>query len=228
MARSKMEKEFSEKLNQREITPSAEAWNRLDAMLTTSEQKKTNSPKWYLIAASIIILATISTFFFKNDNVIPHTQVVQQDPVPTQQEKEEIPQNVAPISERNFEQVAVLNQKKTQKKSNSDQSSINQQQYVQNSAQQNQTRNSVQNLSTQNVPSNEILNDSRANELLAEAQTKIQNSTKSISVNAKNLLSQVDEMPERTFRQKFLNRVEKNYQNVKVALANRNIEDENQ
>ncbi len=225
MARSKMEKEFSEKLNQREIAPSAEAWGRLDAMLTASEQKKTNSPKWYLIAASIIILATISTFFFKSDNVIPQTQVVQQNPKITEQENLEIPQNVAPISKSNLEQVGV-NQKKIQKQAYSNQSSINQQQYVQNSENQNQT--AIQNVRSQDVSSNDTLNASRANELLADAQTKIQSSTKSISVNAKNLLSQVDVAPDRTFRQKFLNRVEKNYQNVKVALANRNIEDENQ
>jgi hypothetical protein len=43
-------------------------------------------------------------------------------------------------------------------------------------------------------------------------------------VNAKSLLSQVDGEVEYTFREKMLKKINKNYQEVKVALANRNNE----
>jgi tellurite resistance protein len=45
-----------------------------------------------------------------------------------------------------------------------------------------------------------------------------------VKVNANSLLSQVDGELEQTFRQKVINRIGKNYQEVKEALANRNQE----
>ena len=40
MEPNKFEKDFREKLNQREIEPSNNAWDRLDAMLSVAEEKK--------------------------------------------------------------------------------------------------------------------------------------------------------------------------------------------
>ncbi len=50
------------------------------------------------------------------------------------------------------------------------------------------------------------------------------NKKSNVKVDAKNLLSQVDGELELTFREKVINRVAKNYKEVKVALANRNNE----
>ena len=60
MALNKLEKEFKSQLDQREIKPSAAAWDRLDAMLTVGEEK-TVKPiyNWIYIAASIIGLYRI-------------------------------------------------------------------------------------------------------------------------------------------------------------------------
>lgn len=40
MEPNKIDNQIREKLNAREIQPSAQAWDRLDAMLTVSEEKK--------------------------------------------------------------------------------------------------------------------------------------------------------------------------------------------
>ena len=40
MGPNKIEKQFREKLSSREIQPSAQAWDRLDAMLSVAEEKK--------------------------------------------------------------------------------------------------------------------------------------------------------------------------------------------
>ena len=45
-----------------------------------------------------------------------------------------------------------------------------------------------------------------------------------VHVNAVNLLSQVDGELELSFREKVINKVSKNYQTVKVAIVNRNLE----
>ncbi len=49
MELNNLEKDFRNKLNQREIQPSEKAWDRLDAMLSVAEKKK---PKrtWMYIA----------------------------------------------------------------------------------------------------------------------------------------------------------------------------------
>lgn len=46
-----------------------------------------------------------------------------------------------------------------------------------------------------------------------------------VKINANDLLSQVDGELELSFREKVINKVNKNYQTVKVALANRNVEE---
>ena len=69
MEQNKLENEFRKKLNQREITPNENSWDRLDAMLTVAEgEKPTRSYSWIYIAASIIGFAFLGTFFFTQNN----------------------------------------------------------------------------------------------------------------------------------------------------------------
>ena len=63
--------------------------------------------------------------------------------------------------------------------------------------------------------------------LLADLDHKVKestNKTSTVKVDAKSLLSQVDGEVEYSFREKMLQKINKNYQEVKVALANRNNE----
>ena len=65
MEPNKLENQIREKLHSREIQSSAQAWNRLDAMLSEDEEKKTRRPFGFLfIAASITILLTVGMLFF--------------------------------------------------------------------------------------------------------------------------------------------------------------------
>ncbi len=60
------EKNIKEKLNERKIQPSAQAWDKLEMMLNDQEVKTTKkSPRTYLfIAASILVFVSLGTFFF--------------------------------------------------------------------------------------------------------------------------------------------------------------------
>jgi hypothetical protein len=62
MEPNKLEKQIREKLNAREIQPSAQAWDRLDAMLTVAENKKPRRKYWLYIAASIIGFVFVGLF----------------------------------------------------------------------------------------------------------------------------------------------------------------------
>jgi hypothetical protein len=70
MAPNKIDNQIKEKLNAREIQPSAPAWDRLDAMLTVAEAKQ---PKrnftWLYIAAAFLLFSGLG-FFLLNSNEI--------------------------------------------------------------------------------------------------------------------------------------------------------------
>ena len=83
MGQNKLENQIKVKLNSREIQPTAQAWDRLDAMLSVAEEKKTKrSFGWLFIAASILVFVSAGIFFFtqntsevNNDSTIVETEV---------------------------------------------------------------------------------------------------------------------------------------------------------
>lgn len=77
MEPNNFEKNIQEQFNKRTLEPSAQAWDRLDAMLTVTEEKK---PKkgffWMNIAASFIVLLGISFFLTQNKEVMNTKQPI--------------------------------------------------------------------------------------------------------------------------------------------------------
>ena len=73
MEPNKFEKDLKTKLDNREIQPSAQAWDRLDAMLTMQERPKKKFP-WFLIAASLIGIVFLMTILFKS-NVLTTNEI---------------------------------------------------------------------------------------------------------------------------------------------------------
>lgn len=225
MGRNKMEKEFSEKLSQREIRPSASSWDRLDAMLTVAEQKKPErNRKWLYMAASFIGIAMMTTFFFNADPKIDETNKIAVEQLPTINNND-LPETtiVTDVAEVDLSDE---NQNKTE------------QQYPVVQANERTLHAVAQNQIVVPRSEKEIINSKpeiinqktdvvKTDELLATVQPNVPKARATVKVDAKNLLSQVDGEVELTFREKIIRKVGKKYQNVKVALANRNIEDEN-
>ncbi|WP_295337859.1 hypothetical protein [Flavobacterium sp.] len=247
MEPNKLEKQFRDQLNAREIQPSAQAWDRLDAMLSVAEEKKSRKPFGFLfIAASILVVVTLGMFFFnQSDTVIsmPNTTVVGAETKnDTVQNPAEI--NAASIveSQKQDEVVASVNNQPT---TNNQQPVTNHQGVsIQNqSVQSNQIlRNKeieyqiTSDVALKDLPEivapkeNVIRKDFKIksdDSLLANLDQSVKESTNkksSVKVDAKSLLSQVDGEVEYSFREKMLQKINKNYQEVKVALANRNNE----
>ena len=68
MEPNKIDNQIREKLNAREIQPSAQAWDRLDAMLTVSEEKKSKKGYgWFFVAASTILFFGLGFFLFNSN-----------------------------------------------------------------------------------------------------------------------------------------------------------------
>ena len=232
MEQHKLENEFRNKLNQREINPSENSWDRLDAMLAVAEEKKPKrNYSWIYIAASIIGFAFLGTFFFnqsKNNGTIESNEVV----IENNQKEEPIQKEAHSIipSNSQTESIAVISKVKNTKKNPQaiKSTSVNQHQVAQNSNSDSLTirlKNSQSIQETEQLASSNS-NDNSVDEMLASVQTapKAAFSKTAVKVNPNTLLSQVDGELELSFREKVINKVNKNYQTVKVALANRNQE----
>lgn len=255
MEPNKLEKQFRDKLNAREIQPSAQAWDRLDAMLSVAEEKKTRKPFGFLfIAAGILVLVTLGLFFFnQNDTIIstPNTIVGTETKSDTLQNPTEIRTTPIVESQKQNKAVAASDVQPTTK-NNVTLSAVE--------GQQKSTNRQGVSIQNQSPKSNQIIKDKtieyqvssdvalkelpkimeqkeivirkevkvKSDEsLLADLDHKVKestNKTATVKVDAKSLLSQVDGEVEYSFREKMLQKINKNYQEVKVALANRNNE----
>lgn len=233
MAQNKLENQIKEKLNSREIQPSAQAWDRLDAMLTVAEEKKTKrsffSYKFIGIAASVLVFVTLGMFFFTqkevekdtiNDtntkNVFPNHVKEQINEVVVSSEKPKI--NIQ--QPRTNNKKSIINQKTT---------AINQ--FIENQSQVVVNQNQVQPQKDGEIAIKEKENlktEIKSDEQLFKSLDKVAlNATtkkSALKVDAKSLLNQVDGELDLTFREKVINSINKNYKNVKVAVSNRNKE----
>ena len=239
MEPNKLETQFKEQLNSREIKPSEMAWSKLDAMLTAadpsnSEQAK-QKPKtkfpWLFMAASFVGFLLVGTVYFgqkrntienqENEVVIqnsvaPKTTVVPENTIKLMEEDEKgLVTNVVSKSTSGTNKTSILKEKLI---------------IVNNNSNQNQVAEvSINNQKTEQKLIKSQTSDVIVDELLAVAGNPSKkenqlNQKSVVYVNASNLLSQVDGELELSFREKVINKVNKNYQTVKVALTNRNLE----
>lgn len=245
MEPNNFEKDFREKLNQRKIEPSDKAWDRLDAMLNVAEKEEpvvrsrsflALRKRGLYIAASIVGFLLVGTFFFNQKKSVVETPVknvvVEQNSPKDAIEKKNI-LNVAldkkelVVSEKTSIQNA-QHPKNTEKISNEKLSKItkNNEKQVAESSINNQPSQAV----NQQMPASEKQKNEAVEVLLNTAEKTIvaENTVKTkakVKVNANDLLQQVDGELELSFREKVITKVNKNYQTVKGALANRNQQD---
>ena len=238
MEPNKLEKHFREQLNSREIHPSEMAWSKLDAMLMAadsgnSEQAK-QKPKtkfpWMYVAASFVGFLLLGTVYFNQNNSEIINQkndvVIQNDAANKPTIVSDNDTNLQTESEKAVAVVSKTNQGRSIKnsilkqKSDIVSSNINQNQVVAVSINNQQSEQKSINSQTSDVTVDELLavagNPSKKENQLNQKPV--------VHVNASNLLSQVDGELELSFREKVISKVNKNYQTVKVALANRNLE----
>lgn len=232
MAPNKFEKDIKNQLNAREIKPSAEAWDRLDAMLTVSEKPNKKFP-WFLVAASFIGFVFLITFFANKNNEFEFPN--NQNSVVNQNKKLEInsEKNVQSdiIIKSNSQEKVVLNN--VNQKTNTFQNRVS---IIKN----NQSRSNGTILKNVQIANQEIVvelpsNEVKKLELIANQTTiekpetlnfnpEILNSQpQKIKINASTLLSQVDDEVRNEYQQNIFQKIGTNFQAVKVAFNERNL-----
>jgi hypothetical protein len=230
MEPNKLETQFKEQLNSREIKPSEMAWSKLDAMLTVAEKPKAKFP-WMFIAASFVGFLLIGTVYFsqkgntienqKNEVVIQNSVTLKTTVVPdnsvklkTDDEKGLVA-NVVQKSTSGTNKTTILKEKSIAVNNNSNQNQVAEVSITNQKAEQKLIKSQTSDVTVDEllaVAGNPSKKENQLNQKLA------------VHVNAGNLLSQVDGELELSFREKVINKVSKNYQTVKVALANRNLQ----
>ena len=221
MEQHKLEKQFKEKLNSREIKPSEMAWDKLDSMLSSAEKPKRKFT-WLYIAASFIGFLLVSTVFLnqkENTIDIKKNDVVIENIVQKDSSKTEIK---ILKTEPDFSKTILKSETKplvqTQKKSKSN---------VENSifkTQENAVAKIQPNNQKEKIASNGNTIPENIDSLLAsvEKKSKSEFKTSSVKINSTDLLNQVDGELQLSFREKALNTITQKYKEAKEALVNRN------
>lgn len=249
MELNNFEKQARQKLNQREVKPSINSWDRLDAMLNVEEKPKKKGFFWINIAASFIVLASIGYYFYNQNTII--------EPIKEEQIIVEVENNLEnrddkiDITAENHE-VVVENNNIIENKN----SSIEKQQVVAISDTKNQqpAANYKKEVSIINQPSKnqqkavaelDLVNNQNTaqvapkyispEKLLAEVSNEkheikninkpIKKSSKGVLVNPNSLLSNAEAELNQSYRESALDRLNKNFNSIKTVLANRNYEE---
>lgn len=222
MEPNKLEEQFRQKLEQRTIQPSEMAWDRLDAMLSVTEEKKPNRT-WMYMAASFLVFATLGAFFLTKGG--DDTSTIEQNSVVTNETKPaEINETIPTLQEvaapegtlqETKEQVALVQPT--------------------NARQKPSVKTGQQNTETVQSPANEIASvdktgvtivpQEEAAQLVAAAMPQETSKKKSsLKVDPNSLLSSVEGELDESFREKAYKGVVKNFNAVKTAVVNRNYQ----
>jgi len=227
MEPNKLENDFRNKLNQREIQPSEKAWDRLDAMLSVTEKKK---PKrtWMYIAASFLGFLLVGPLFFKQSEVeIEKTnQVITLEEIKST-EKEITPEKIIeePFKTKSQETVA-LNNQQSSTKNEPVKNQILAENVKQEVAIQDEKAQEVAQQIMEMSQSGKQVTDQEINDLLNKAKRDIASQRllkKSIQkVDATALLLDAEKGLDNSFKQRVFDLLKEGYKETKIFVAERN------
>jgi hypothetical protein len=228
MEPNKIDNQIRQKLNGRAIQPTAQAWDRLDAMLALSEAKKVKkNQNWIFVAASIVLFFGLGYFLF---NANETTEINNSVPVVTtsNEEIDTIETNKTnEISVKKEQPVLVQNEVHDSKKQSKFIKTVGTNELIKekNIIEENPT------LILQQPSTNTYKYVSPEN-LLAEAHTASKSTPLDkktivkprIKVDAASLLTSVEKELDDTHKESTLDKLSKKIQDAKSALVNRNYE----
>lgn len=249
MKTNNLENQIREKLNSREIKPTEMAWDRLDAMLTVAEEKKSKKGfSWLFIAACFLGMLTVGTLIYKlNTN-----EIKIENEVVNEQKKSNSNDNLNSYDSSNEliinEDVEIPVDKKQQIVLQSSQNNKIENKNLQS---KNQNLNNKTIINQKTTEKNEIEKLNQSDEVVVQIENKIlqnkeivaSNSNVDVSseallasvdkarksvkqskvtVNASSLLSQINGEINTDYRETRFQKLKRNFETVKVAVANRN------
>jgi len=248
----KFEQNIKEKLEKRTIQPSENAWNKLTNTFELTNTKKSNKAYWIIgIAASIIGILFLTPLFF-NSNIKKSTPIiVNTKPVEKVEIKASIQEVKTVVAEKNQHETKILGNPVIVSKpikqpfnNSKNQFDIAKNNVVKVLHSKTKTLTKVAvtqsdfNLSQASIIINKTIQkqeykklnytitDLDIDSLLSQAQKKMLLQTiyteKSKTVDANKLLQDVEVDINKSFRNKVFKTLKINYENMKIAIAQRN------
>jgi hypothetical protein len=225
MEPNRIDNQIREKLNAREIQPSAPAWDRLDAMLTVAEAKQ---PKrnftWLYIAATFLLFSGLGFFLLNSnesvaiENVIP---IVNNEITNEKIEENQLPKEIK--FNTSEETVLVENNKlknESIKINDENQVDLKNQVIIHHPSPitHHPSPNNYKYLSPE-----ELLAQIEQPSKVDTNKIKINPATK-IKVDANELLTKVEQEVHQKHKESTIDKLRRNFNEVKSAVANRNYE----
>ncbi|MDO8317027.1 MAG: hypothetical protein Q7T12_05840 [Flavobacterium sp.] len=239
MEPNKLEIQFKEQLDSREIKPSEIAWSKLDAMLTAAEKPKAKFP-WLFIAASFVGFLLIGTVFFKvfeTVKISTDTPVVleQKTDVNNLNEPEIIDETVlsGQIQKTTLQEHEVVADNIITKKQPKQLNAKKEEVSIINPAKENnaivsssENKNYPVTSGSRYVSAEKLLTEVNNTKFEPKATDKsIGKTRKAISINPNSLLSNAETELNQSFRESALDKFNKNFNAIKTVLVNRNYEE---
>jgi hypothetical protein len=226
-----LDKNIKNKLNAREIQPSANSWDRLDAMLSIEEKPKKKAFPFYYIAASVLFALGLTFWFTNQSSEVIITQnngivITNENPSSKTNKIENSTQDVVAKEENNNKLVLVQQQEKFAVKNTSKVHLNKKESIVVESSKLTVSESKIQ-------KTNEVNRLVSPEKLLASVENESQNKTSiavsnpnksSVKVNPNSLLSSVEGEIDEEYRETTLDKLKRNFNQVKTAVANRNYE----
>ena len=227
MEPNKIDTQIKDKLNNRTITPSAPSWDRLEAMLNSTENEKAKpNYNWLAIAAAIVVFLGLGIFYTttttsnpQNDNSSPIVAVNESKNISAAPNPTIDGEKQSPVLVQN-------NSKKINARTNNTEEK------------RSQELEPIQKIVAQEIATNPkaspptnykyISPEALLNEIQT-GQKAITNNIKTVSknkikINAASLLTGIEKELDSVYRETTLDKLNKNFNKIKTVIANRNFE----
>ena len=229
MEQNKIENQIKEKLNDRTIQPSAASWDRLDAILNSTENEKVKpNYNWLAIAAAVVVFFGLGMLYTTTPT--SSTQIDDSLPVATVVKTKNDSVTVIPIATIAVnKQSPILTQNESNKINTktiiSEEKSSQELEPIQKIVAQEIATNSKTNPTTtyKYMSPEALLNEIETGQKTTNLNRNIVSKNK-IKINAAALLTGVEKELDSVYRETTLDKLNKNYNRIKSVIANRNFE----
>lgn len=229
MEPNKIDTQIKDKLNNRTITPSAPSWNRLDAMLNSSENEKAKpNYNWLAIAAAVVVFFGLGMLYTSTPT--SSTQIDDSIPVASVVETKNNLVTATPIATIAVEKKSPVLVQTNSNKINVKTNIIEEK--------RSQELEPIQKIVAQEIATNPktspptnykyISPEALLNEIETGQKTTNPNrntvSKNKIKINAASLLTGIEKELDSVYRETTLDKLNKNFNKIKSVIANRNFE----
>ena len=219
------------KLNAREIQPSPQSWDRLDAMLSVKEEKKNKRGfGWLYIAASFLVFTGLGFWLYPDSTeiIIPENNniVITNGNLPSESDKVKNANQDGVVKDKMNNVILVQQEEKIVNKIMPKEVVVKTDIVVAESLRKDNilVKKQQVNISSLNVSPEKLL-ASVEKTIQSDINVTVLNSKKSsVKVNPNSLLSSVEGEMDEEYRETTLDKLKRNFNHVKTAVAKRNYE----